>query len=90
MIISKGKIIRYNPDHLFGFIQPNDGGLEVFFHLNDLNKTGFRSKEEHSRYIYNLVLDDIVSHEVEYLTRFRTNKNGVGGLCAKEVEIYIK
>jgi cold shock CspA family protein len=88
MTISKGRITRYNPEHLFGFIQPNCGGVEVFFHLNDLDRTGFRDKEEHSKYVSNLSNNHF--HEVEYLTRFRTNKNGVGGFCAKEIIIYIK
>jgi CspA family cold shock protein len=32
----RGKIIRYLDDRGFGFIKPDDGGPDVFFHLRGM------------------------------------------------------
>lgn len=91
MTISKGKIVRYNPERLFGFIRPSCGGLDVFFHVssfinptcNDNNK---ENKERVSQIIYSM-LD--TPHEVEYLTRVRVKKDGSGYLDARDIELYL-
>ena len=33
-----GKVKMYNADRGFGFIQPNTGGEDLFFHVSDLQE----------------------------------------------------
>ena len=50
----KGKVKWFNPDKGYGFIEPEDGGKDVFVHMSALETAG----------IDNLNEGDVVSFEV--------------------------
>lgn len=40
-----GKLVRWDDDKGYGFIQPKDGGDDLFLHINDLSNTQRRPRE---------------------------------------------
>lgn len=38
----EGKVKWFNEDKGYGFIQPNDGGGDVFVHVSDVRDSGYR------------------------------------------------
>lgn len=42
----KGTIKRLKKEGFFGFIQPEDGGKDVFFHGNDVANGGYENLQE--------------------------------------------
>jgi cold shock protein len=50
-----GTVKRFNPIKGYGFIQPDDGGKDVFVHVKDLARSG----------IHNLVRGQKVSFDIE-------------------------
>jgi len=63
-----GTVKFFNHARGFGFIQPDDGGKDVFVHATALERAGMRSLRE----------GDKISYEIE--TDRRTGKQSAGSL----------
>jgi len=68
--MAKGKVKFYNGQKGFGFIQPDDGGKDVFVHATALERAGIR----------NLVEGQEVSFDIE--EDRRTGKVAASNLLA--------
>ena len=66
--MNTGTVKFYNDQKGFGFIQPDDGGKDVFVHATALERAGMRSLRE----------GDKISYEIE--TDRRTGKQSAGNL----------
>jgi uncharacterized membrane protein YsdA (DUF1294 family)/cold shock CspA family protein len=45
-VTQRGTIVNWNDDRGFGFIRPQGGGKELFFHVSDVNSTQVRPQEQ--------------------------------------------
>lgn len=52
-----GAVKWFNPTKGFGFIQPEDGGSDVFVHISAVERAGLRTLNEGQRVSYELVAD---------------------------------
>ena len=68
--MNKGTVKWYNDQKGFGFIQPDDGGKDVFVHISAVERAGMN----------NLVEGQKVSYEME--TDRRSGKQSAGSLQA--------
>lgn len=55
--MANGTVKWFNPTKGFGFIQPDQGGADVFVHITALEKAGLRSLDEGQKVSYELVTD---------------------------------
>ena len=53
----KGTVKFYNDQKGFGFIQPEDGGKEVFVHATALERAGIRSLNEGQKVSFETQVD---------------------------------
>ena len=52
--MATGTVKWFNPAKGFGFIQPEDGGKDVFVHISAVEKAGLRTLNEGQKISYEL------------------------------------
>ncbi|PSH61212.1 cold-shock protein [Phyllobacterium brassicacearum] len=55
--MAKGTVKWFNSTKGFGFIQPDDGGADVFVHVSAVERAGLRSLSDGQKISYELVQD---------------------------------
>jgi cold shock protein len=55
--MSKGTVKWFNVQKGFGFIQPDDGGKDVFVHISAVERAGLNSLKEGQKVSFDLVAD---------------------------------
>ena len=55
--MAKGTVKWFNSTTGFGFIQPDDGGADVFVHVSAVERAGLRSLSDGQKISYELVQD---------------------------------
>jgi CspA family cold shock protein len=55
--MSTGTVKWFNGTKGFGFIQPDDGGADVFVHISAVERAGLRSLNEGQKVTYELERD---------------------------------
>jgi CspA family cold shock protein len=55
MIMAVGNVKWFNPTKGYGFIQPSDGGKDVFVHISAVERAGLSTLNEGQRVEYELV-----------------------------------
>ncbi len=55
--MANGTVKWFNPTKGFGFIQPDQGGADVFVHISSLEKAGLRSLDEGQKVSYELATE---------------------------------
>ena len=52
-----GTVKWFNPDKGFGFIQPQDGGKDVFVHITAVQAAGLQTLTENQKVSYEVVTE---------------------------------
>ncbi len=55
--MTQGTVKWFNDQKGFGFIQPDDGGKDVFVHISAVERAGMRSLAEGQKVSYEIVAD---------------------------------
>jgi CspA family cold shock protein len=55
--MSTGSVKWFNGQKGFGFIQPDDGGKDVFVHISAVERAGMRDLNEGQKISYDVVAD---------------------------------
>ena len=55
--MASGTVKWFNPEKGFGFIQPQDGGKDVFVHITALQATGISSLNDGQKVGYDVVAE---------------------------------
>ena len=55
--MTQGTVKWFNDQKGFGFIQPDDGGKDVFVHISAVERAGMRSLSEGQKVSYEIVAD---------------------------------
>lgn len=55
--MAKGTVKWFNSTKGFGFIQPDDGGADVFVHISAVERAGLRGLNDGQKISYELVQD---------------------------------
>ncbi|MGI3903414.1 MAG: cold-shock protein [Janthinobacterium lividum] len=55
--MTTGTVKWFNAQKGFGFIQPDDGGQDVFVHISAVERAGFSNLNEGQKLSYELVAD---------------------------------
>ena len=55
--MTQGTVKWFNEQKGFGFIQPDDGGKDVFVHISAVERAGMRSLNEGQKVSYDIVAD---------------------------------
>jgi CspA family cold shock protein len=56
-LMATGTVKWFNNQKGFGFIQPDDGGKDVFVHISAVEKAGLRTLNEGQKISYELVTE---------------------------------
>jgi cold shock protein len=57
MAMATGTVKWFNSTKGFGFIQPTDGGADVFVHVSAVERAGMRGLNEGQKISYDVVAD---------------------------------
>ncbi|MFI5023699.1 MAG: cold-shock protein [Alphaproteobacteria bacterium] len=68
--MATGTVKWFNATKGYGFIQPDDGGKDVFVHISAVERAGMRDLNEGQKVKYEIVADK------------RTGKSSAGNLAA--------
>lgn len=55
--MATGTVKWFNPTKGYGFIQPDDGGKDVFVHISAVEAAGLRGLDENQKVSYDLERD---------------------------------
>jgi cold shock protein len=55
--MSKGTVKWFNGQKGFGFIQPEDGGKDVFVHISAVERAGMQTLNEGQTVVFDVVAD---------------------------------
>ena len=55
--MATGTVKWFNPQKGYGFIQPQDGGRDVFVHISAVQQAGLRDLKEGQRVSYEVTMD---------------------------------
>jgi cold shock protein len=55
--MNKGTVKWFNSQKGFGFIQPEDGGKDVFVHISAVERAGMHSLDEGQKVSFDIVAD---------------------------------
>ena len=55
--MAKGTVKWFNPQKGFGFIQPDDGGSDVFVHMSAVERAGMRSLNEGQKISFDITTE---------------------------------
>ena len=55
--MATGAVKWFTPDKGYGFIQPEDGGKDVFVHITAVQAAGLQSLNENQRVTYEVVTE---------------------------------
>ena len=55
--MTNGTVKFYNSQKGFGFIQPDDGGKDVFVHISAVERAGLRELNEGQKVAFEIVAD---------------------------------
>jgi cold shock protein len=55
--VSTGSVKWFNSQKGFGFIQPDDGGKDVFVHISAVERAGMQNLNEGQKISYDVVAD---------------------------------
>ncbi|MGJ0509701.1 MAG: cold-shock protein [Methylocystis sp.] len=55
--MATGTVKWFNPQKGFGFIQPDDGGADVFVHISAVQRAGMDDLREGQKVSYELMVD---------------------------------
>ena len=55
--MAQGTVKWFNPQKGFGFIQPEDGGKDVFVHISAVEAAGLRSLNEGQKVSYDITTE---------------------------------
>lgn len=57
LTMATGTVKWFNPTKGFGFIQPENGGNDVFVHISAVEKAGLRTLNENDKVTYDLITE---------------------------------
>jgi len=55
--MTRGTVKFFNDQRGFGFIQPDDGGKDVFVHISAVERAGMRALNEGQKIAFDVVVD---------------------------------
>ena len=56
--MANGKVKWFNDQKGYGFIQPEDGGQDIFVHISAVQRSGLQGLQENQQVSYELFTDD--------------------------------
>jgi len=55
--VATGTVMWFNPEKGFGFIQPQDGGKDVFVHITAVQAAGMSSLHDGQKVTYDVIME---------------------------------